>query len=105
MGDEILIDASLIEQHYKSFISGTEQCSDPIVVVYDDETNISVRNNSKNAYERAVNMEKLIEKCIDTDAEHLKKLGETFLTVDMNLSTDIDNLLSFNMREQHGKQG
>lgn len=99
MGDEILIDTSLIEQHYRSFISGTEQCSDPIVVVYDDETNISVRDNSKNAYERAVYMEKLVEKCMNADAEHLKKFGETFLTVDMNLATDMSDLLSFNMRE------
>ncbi|MCM1083030.1 MAG: TIGR04197 family type VII secretion effector [Clostridium sp.] len=96
MSDEISLDADLIEQHYESLISGTEQCSDPVVVVYDDETNISVRYNSENAYENAVNMEKLVEKCIDADAEHLKNLGETFLIVDDNLSADINNLLSFN---------
>ncbi|MBD5095434.1 MAG: TIGR04197 family type VII secretion effector [Lachnospiraceae bacterium] len=96
MSDEISLDAGLIEQHYESLVSGVEQCLDPISVVYDDETNISVRDNSKSAYERAVNMEKLIEQCIDTDAEHLKKLGETFFTMDDNLSADINNLLSFN---------
>lgn len=41
-------------------------------------------------------MEKLIEECINADAEHLKKLGESFFTIDNNLSTDINNLLSFN---------
>lgn len=53
-------------------------------------------DNAKNAYERAVNIEKLMEECIDTDAGHLKKLGETFIIMDENLSTDINNLLSFN---------
>lgn len=96
MSDEISLDAGLIEQHYESLVSRTEQCFDPIAVVYDDETNISVRDNSKSAYERAVNMERLIEQCIDTDAGHLKKLGETFFTMDDNLSTDINDLLSFN---------
>ena len=95
MSEEILIYESLIEQHYKSFISGTEQCSDPVVVVYDEETNLSVRDDSKNAYERAVNMEKLIEKCIEADAANLKKIGETFLTVDENLSSNIGDLMSF----------
>ncbi len=96
MSDEISLDADLIEQHYESLVSGTEQCTDSVVVVYDDETNISVRDNSKSAYERAVNMEKLVEKCIDADAGHLKKLGETFFTMDDNLSGDINDLLSFN---------
>lgn len=95
MGNEISLDANLIEQHYESIVQGNEQCSDPIVVVYDDETNISVRDNSKKAYETAVNLEKLIENCIDSDAEHLKKLGETFLDIDDELSADIESLLSF----------
>ncbi len=95
MSSEISLDADIIEQHYESLVLGTEQCSDPIAVVYDDETNISVRDNSKNAYERAVNMEKLIEECIDADAGHLKKLGETFFTIDNNLSSDINDLLSY----------
>lgn len=96
MSDVISLDASVIEQHYGNLISGAEQCTDPIEVVYDDETNISVRENSKSAYETAVSMEKYIGECIGADAEHLKKLGETFLTIDNNLSTDINNLLSFN---------
>ena len=54
MGNEISLDAALVEQHYENLVSGTKQCVDPIVVVYDDETNISVRDDSKNAYERAV---------------------------------------------------
>ena len=96
MSDEISLDAALIEQHYESLVSATEQCTDPVDIAYDDETNISVRDNSKSAYERAVNMEKLMEECIDTDAGHLKKLGESFFTMDDNLSGDINNLLSFN---------
>ncbi len=95
MSDIISLDASLIEQHYTSLISGTEQCSDPIEVLYDDETNISVKDKSKNAYDKAVAIEKLVEECIDADAEHLKMLGETFLTIDEGLATDINNMLIF----------
>ena len=95
MENDILIDADVIEQHYKSLILGTEQCSDPIVVIYDEETNLSVRDNSKNAYERAVNMEKLMQECVNLDAEHLKKIGETFFSVDADLASDINDLRYF----------
>lgn len=95
MGDGITLDAGLIEQHYASIIEGAEQCTDPIAVIYDDETNISVNNNSKNAYDKSVSLEKRIESCINEDAENLGKLGRTFLTLDSDLSTDINSMLTY----------
>ena len=95
MGDGIALDASLIEQHYESIITATQQCTDPITVIYDDETNISVKTNSKSVYERSVELEGKIESCINADAENLAKLGRVFLSLDAGLATDINNMLSF----------
>lgn len=95
MDNEIILDVGLIEEHYKNLVSGVEECSDPIAVIYDDETNLSVKTDSQNAYDKSVSLENLIKECITADAEHLNKLGESFLTMDANLSININNMLSY----------
>lgn len=94
MGD-IVLDADLIEQHYANLISGTSQTTDPISVVYDDETTISVKDNSKSAYANALSIQSRIEGCIDSDAQHLNELGKTLFKEDEDISADINDLLTY----------
>ena len=95
MDEEIKLDSSTIEMHYGQLISGATDCDDPYEGVSDDETNIIVKDNMNIAYGSALLVEKSIAECLSADAEHLDKLGQTFLTVDSKISTDIDELLTF----------
>ena len=94
MEEERVLDSTIIEEHFNSLISASEQCTDPFTVEYDDETNVAVRDNSKNAYTNAVNLVQSIEGCINADATNLNRLGQTFFTSDANVSADIESIVN-----------
>ena len=95
MSEEFKMDEELIEKHYESLVSSTEDCTESVIVVEDSETNISVKSDSMGAYKKSCNMESLVKSCINADAENLAKLGKAFLTIDENLTTDIKALITY----------
>ena len=95
MDGELSLDIDLIEEHYESLVSSTEECKESVTVSEDTETTLSVKDESLAAYEESCDLEALVKDCINADAENLSKLGRTFLTLDENLSDDINNLVEY----------
>ena len=95
MAEEFNLDADLVEKHYESLVSSTEEYTESVTVVEDSETNISVKDDSMGAYKESCSMEELVKSCINADAENLSKLGQSFLTLDDNLTEDINALITY----------
>lgn len=95
MANEIKLDSETIQSHYESLLAGAEDCDDPNQVENDDTTNITIRTNMLLAYGGALLAQNDISVCLAADAEHLKKLNATFISVDDNISSDINDLLSY----------
>lgn len=95
MAEEVKLDSDTIQEHYKNLLEGADACVEAYERVNDEETNIEVKFDMTTGYGSSLLVEQDVSNCLVRDASNLESIGQTFFTVDSNLASDIDDMLTY----------
>ena len=90
---EISLNPDKIEEHYNAIMSSSDSRVSS-AVNEDTYTNIDVNRSMKSSYSKAIELEGMVKKCLQTDGNNLKRLGNTFIEKDKNISQKIDEFFT-----------